>query len=163
MATLTPTLQDRKNVFVEAYLRVRVERNKEQHQDRAHQLLRHSDGVYHDLEWKGISLFTDIYRPSDSKRYVSELGRRHGAATFAFERFDILLELAYMLIKNGATDKQRKAAVVKMSRAIGQDPTSTFFVQQTLHSSRGETGKTFAENQIKPISRAISIDRFRFF
>jgi len=91
----------------------------------------------------------------DLARRAYQVGRRDGAATCAFERFDLLMELAYMLIQNLVTDKQRKMAVLRLSRAVtemqrlpearalariasGEKPTSTFFVQRTLQSGRCE-------------------------
>lgn len=93
----------------------------------------------------------------DLARRAYQVGRRDGAATCAFERFDMLMDLAYMLIKNEATAKQRKAAVLTLSRAMAQmqrhpearalariasggEPTAIWFVQRTLQSARYGTG-----------------------
>lgn len=98
------------------------------------------------------------HRPSpgfmmDLARRAYQVGRRDGAATCAFERFDLLMELAYMLIQDIATAKQRKQAVLRLSRAImemqrlpearalariasGEEPTPLCFVQRTLQSGR---------------------------
>jgi hypothetical protein len=93
---------------------------------------------------------------TDLARRAYQVGRRDGAATCAFERFDMLMEVAHMLVQNNATAKQRKSTVLKLSRAImgmqrhaegtalariasGEEPTSTFFVHRALQSGRCKT------------------------
>jgi hypothetical protein len=56
----------------------------------------------------------------DLARRAYQIGQRHGASICAFERFDMLTEMAHMLIRNKATAKERKTIVMQMARAIGR-------------------------------------------
>jgi hypothetical protein len=54
----------------------------------------------------------------DVARRAYQIGRRDGAVTCAFERFDLLCTLAHLLIRNDATGEERKTAVQKLSRVL---------------------------------------------
>lgn len=57
---------------------------------------------------------------ADLARRAYQVGRRQGSAACAFEHFELVEELAHMLIRNKATVEQRKALVLRMSRALAK-------------------------------------------
>ena len=87
----------------------------------------------------------------DVARRAYQIGRRHGGATCALERFDLVCNLAHLLIKNQATPIERKLAVRTLSKALmamqrhaeakelsriadGGDPTDFWSVPRTIQS-----------------------------
>jgi hypothetical protein len=102
---------------------------------------------------------------TDLARRAYQVGRRDGAATCAFERFDMLMELAYMFVQNTATARERKLAVLRLSSAItemerhpearalariasGEKPTPLAFVHRALQSGRCGTTDNNSPNPI---------------
>jgi hypothetical protein len=57
---------------------------------------------------------------ADLARRAYQVGQRDGAGTCAFERFDMLMNLAEMLIRNVASASERREAVNAMAGAIGK-------------------------------------------
>lgn len=89
----------------------------------------------------------------DVARRAYHIGRRDGARTCAFERFDMLMELSHMLIESRASAETRKSAVLKMANALrrmqrhaesealaeiayGGGPTDVWYVSRALQSGR---------------------------
>jgi hypothetical protein len=54
----------------------------------------------------------------DVARRAYQIGRRHGSETCALERFDLVCNLAHLLIKNTATAVEREQAVRSLSSAL---------------------------------------------
>ncbi len=106
------------------------------------------------VEKSAEALKTDPPSPDfmvDVARRAYQVGRRDGASACAFERFDMLTNLAFMLIENKASALERKRAVLAMSRAIaamqrhdearelariaaGREPMESWFVSRRLSS-----------------------------
>jgi len=87
----------------------------------------------------------------DVARRAYQVGRRHGAATCALERFDLLCNLVHLLMKKKVTKVARTEAVRALSRALvlmqrhaearelsriaaGGEPSCGWFVADTLES-----------------------------
>jgi len=54
----------------------------------------------------------------DVARRAYQIGRRHGSETCALEQFDLVCNLAHLLIKNKATAVEREQAVRSLSKAL---------------------------------------------
>lgn len=108
---------------------------------------------------------------ADMARRAYQVGQRDGAGTCAFERFDMLMDLAHMFIQNKTTAANRRAAVLKMATAIremrrhpearalaeiaaGGEPTNVWFVQRRLQRGKGILEPEDARDQINPRLRS---------